>query len=169
MLTIKDWEKLHKFQRKPGWCGPAVLQMIFAAAGIRKSQRELAQAVYKEWWGADQQLMFAYLSKYFKLVNFKENGTFSNIKEHLKAGHIVVVDWWDNIDVDGDESGHYSIVIDYNKRKATLTLSDPSNERKGIWEISTKEFNPRWYDTLDIHGKKWVNGWMLWVDPQSLI
>ncbi|MEK7498133.1 MAG: C39 family peptidase [Patescibacteria group bacterium] len=169
MIDLATWTKLHKFQKKPGWCGPAVLQMVFAAAGIRKTQRELAKAVYKEWWGSHTALMFAYLTRFFKTVNYKANGTFSDIEEHLAAGHIVIVDWWDNLDVNGGESGHYSIVIDYKKSKGILTLADPTNERKGIWEISTKEFNPRWYDTLDVHGKKWTDGWMLWVDPDSKI
>src|SRR3972149_4189697 len=161
-----NWKKLHSFQKRPGWCGPAVIQMVLASVGLKKSQKEIAQAVYKEWWGTDQQLLMAYLSKFFKIVNFKNDAIFADINSHLEKGNIVVVDWMDDLD-DEEPAGHYSIVGDYDPKAKMLTLVDPSNARKGIWNISTKDFNSRWYDTLDVHNRTWVDGWMLWVDPKS--
>jgi len=60
-------------------------------------------------------------------------------------------------------------VIGYDTEKELLKMSDPSNERKGIWEMDKDEFKKRWYDALDTQGRKWINGWMLWVDPKSKI
>ena len=52
-----NWEKLHRFQKKPGWCGPAVIQMVLLAAGIKKTQKEIVKAVYT---GPYEKMMPAY-------------------------------------------------------------------------------------------------------------
>lgn len=166
-ITLSDWKKFQRFQEKPGWCGPAVIQMTLLASGISKTQKEIAKDVYKDWWGTTQQIMLAYLSRFFKIVNYKQDAAFKDISFHLKNGHIVILDWWDDIDKEDEEGGHYSIVSDY--RSGTLTLVDPSNARNGIWTIKGIEFNKKWYDTLDVHDRTWVEGWMLWVDPASKI
>lgn len=163
-----NWKKYHRFQDKPGWCGPAVIQMVLAKTGIEKSQVEIAKDVYKKWWGTPQQMVLAYLSQFFKIVNYKQNAVFRDLSFHLKKGNIIIVNWWDDLDGASPE-GHYSIVADYNSRLKTITLVDPTNTRKGIWTIKASEFNKRWYDTLDIHDRTWVEGWMLWVDPKSKI
>ena len=140
--------------------------MVLLASGIKKCQKEIAKDVYKEWWGTDQQLLFAYLSRFFGNIEFKENAFLSDIENHLKKGHLVVINWWDDLD-DGEEDGHYTLAIGYDKKAKKIKMADPSNARKGIWTMDSKEFNDRWYDTLDVHGKKWIDGWMLWVDPSS--
>jgi len=142
--------------------------MVLAYCGIDKSQSEIKKYVHKKWWGTPQAMVLAYLSKFFKIVNYKQNATFKDITFHLKKGNVVVVNWWD--DLDGElPGGHYSIVGDYDNKLRTITLVDPTNARKGIWTIKSSEFNRRWYDTLDIHDRTWVEGWMLWVDPKSKI
>jgi hypothetical protein len=166
MISESRWKVVHKFQKKPGWCGPAVIQMILSSCGIRKTQKTIAKAVYKEWWGTNQQMMLAYLSRYFKIVNYKHNANTTDIAEHLDKGHIVVVDWMDDFG-EGEAGGHYSIVSSYDSKAKILSLVDSSNARPGIWKIAAKDFNPRWYDTLDVHDRTWVDGWMLWVDPSS--
>ncbi|AKM83279.1 hypothetical protein A2422_03760 [Candidatus Woesebacteria bacterium RIFOXYC1_FULL_31_51] len=163
-----NWRKFHRFQEKPGWCGPAVIQMVLARAGINKTQFEIKKYVYKKWWGTPQQMILAYLSKFFKIVNFKQNATFKDISFHLKKGNYIIVNWWDDFDKK-NQGGHYSIVGDYDSKLKNLTLVDPTNERDGIWTIKASEFNKRWYDTLDVHDRTWVEGWMLWVDPKSKI
>ncbi|OGM32050.1 hypothetical protein A3D01_02930 [Candidatus Woesebacteria bacterium RIFCSPHIGHO2_02_FULL_39_13] len=164
--TDLNWERIHRFQKKPGWCGPAVLQMMFLASGIKKSQTAIAQAVYKPWWGTDQQIIIAYLSKYFDKLSFKSNATIKDIKKKLKSGYLVLVDWWDDFDAD-DPDGHYTLIISYDTKSKKIKMADPSNEREGIWNMDKDEFEKRWYDSLDTDGRKWINGWMLWVDPTS--
>jgi ABC-type bacteriocin/lantibiotic exporter with double-glycine peptidase domain len=164
-----NWKKIHRFQEKPGWCGPAVIQMALGACRIEKTQAEIAKDVYKAWWGTSQQLILAYLSRFFKIVNYKHDGTMKDVSFHLKKGHIVILNWWDDIDKDDVGGGHYSIVADYDYKLKGLTLADPANGRPGIWTISDKEFNKKWYDTLDVHDRTWIEGWMLWIDPASKI
>ena len=142
--------------------------MVLARAGINKTQFEIKKYVYKKWWGTPQQMILAYLSKFFKIVNFKQNATFKDISFHLKKGNYIIVNWWDDFDKK-NQGGHYSIVGDYDSKLKNLTLVDPTNERDGIWTIKASEFNKRWYDTLDVHDRTWVEGWMLWVDPKSKI
>lgn len=168
MATAETWKKYHRYQRKPGFCGPAAIQIVLAKAGIRKSQHEIARYVYKEWWGTAQQMILAYLSKFFKIVNYKHDATFADITFHLNKGNIIVVNWWDDFD-ENEQGGHYSVVGDYDSKLGALTLVDPSNERPGIWTISENEFRDKWYDTLDVHDRTWIAGWMLWVDPKSII
>lgn len=167
-MTRVNWKKISRYQKKPGWCGPAVIQMILLAAGIKKSQSEIAKDVYQKWWGTGQNIMLAYLSKFFKLVNFKINGRISDINYHLKKGHVVIVDWWDDLDGD-DPDGHYSIVIGYDKKNKKLIMLDPYSKRSGLWKMDAKEFNSRWYDYLDVHGNTWVDGWMLWLDLKTKV
>ena len=168
-ITVAKWRKFHKFQEKPGWCGPAVIQMALLACGIKKSQNEIADKVYKDWWGTTQQIMMAYFSRYFKVVNYKHDATIKDVSLHLEEGHIVILDWWDDIDEKDEPGGHYSIAGSYNSKSKDLTLVDPSNARPGIWDIPEAKFNKNWYDTLDVHDQTRTNGWMLWVDPASKI
>ena len=166
MINSNSWKKFHRFQEKPGWCGPAVIQMVLLKCGIRRTQAEISRDVYKSWWGTPQQMILAYLSRFFKIVNYKDNATFKDISFHLKKGHLVILNWWDDFD-EGNPGGHYSLAENYDSKLHALTLVEPSNERPGIWTISDSEFREKWYDTLDVHDRTWIEGWMLWVDPST--
>jgi hypothetical protein len=166
MKKLKFWKKVHRFQEKAGWCGPAVVQTVLLSAGITKTQKEIAKDIYQKWWGTGQNIMLAYLSQFFRLVNFRINAKISDIAYHLKKGHIVVVNWWDDLDA-GDPDGHYTIVANYSGK--SLTMVDSSTSRDGVWKMKAKEFKDRWYDYLDVHANTWVDGWMLWVDPASKV
>jgi Peptidase_C39 like family len=168
-ITLTEWKKFHKFQENPGWCGPAVIQIALLACGITKTQKDIAKEVYKEWWGTTQQIILAYISQFFKIVNYKHNATMKDVSFHLKKGHIVILDWWDDIDKEDEPGGHYAIAGNYDYKLKGLTLVDPSDGRPGIWTISDKEFDKKWYDTLDVHDRTWIEGWMLWLDPASKI
>lgn len=167
--TPTDWKKFHKFQEKPGWCGPAVIQMALLASGIVKTQEEIAKDVYQEWWGTTHQIMIAYLSRFFKQVSYKQDSTIEDVSQQLEKGYVVILDWWDDIDKEDEPGGHYSIVGEYDQTQNELTLVDPSNGRGGIWNINWEEFSKNWYDTLDVQNQIRINGWMLWVDPASKI
>ena len=163
-----NWKKIHSYQETDDWCGPAVVQMVLLAAGIKNSQKEIAKDITNKWWGTGQNIMMAYLSRHFKLVNFKINATLKDIKYHLGKGHIIVVNWWDDTDDDLPD-GHYTIIADYLKKNRKIIMVDPSGSRKGLWKMDFKEFRNRWYDYLDVHGNTWVDGWMLWVDPKKIV
>ena len=93
-----DFQKIFKYQEKAGWCGPAVIQMVLLAAGIKKTQKAIAKDVYKSWWGTNQAIMYSYLSRYFKKLDFKEGAKISDLKHHLDRKHLVIVNWWDDYD-----------------------------------------------------------------------
>lgn len=159
--------KNFEFQKKPGWCGPAVINIILKSVGIKKTQSQIAKKVFKEWYGTSQGLLVAYLSKYFKKLNYKKNASISNIKKYLKNNYIVVVDWWDDLD-DLPADGHYCIVLKLDHK--FITLLDPSNSRNGKTKMSHFEFKNRWYDTVDVNKDKlWEDRWLMWVDPKSRI
>ena len=170
------FKKILRYQQTDAWCGPAAIQMVLAAGGIRKTQKEIAKNVSHYWWGTTQQLIFAYLSKYYSRLNFKENTTFANVTYHLKKKHIIMVNWFDddparNIDYNATNEfdyGHYSLLIDYDTKKRRVTLLDPS-ESNGFRQVDVKKFKQKWYDYLDVYGQRWLDGWMLWVDTDSKI
>jgi len=155
------------FQENPGWCGPAVIQMVLLASGISKTQAEIAKDVYLPWWGTTGPAILAYLSQFFKTVNYQEKSSLDDLSSHLKMGHIVILDWWDDLDKNESPGGHYSIVDKYEND--TLTLIDPSNSRSGVWTVNGTEFVKKWFDTLDIRDEVKLSGWMLWLDPASKI
>jgi hypothetical protein len=154
MKKIIDWKKHHNKQLFSGWCGVAVAKTILSIGGIKKSQLEIACFILKQWWGTSPDLLVAYLSRFFK-VNFKRNGTVSDIRKHLKAGHIVAVNWWDN------GGGHWSIVSSCDR--TGITMIDSSSERNWMHTIPTSEFKKIWWDTLDVNDRLWHEGFMLWV------
>lgn len=135
--------------------------MALLAGGVKKSQKEIADEVCDES-GTPEKLVLSYLSKFYKTIGFKANAKSSDIDSHLKSGHLLIVDWWDNFDP-GDVSGHYSLILNYDKKKDTLKLADPSAGR-GIWEIKVEDFVSRWFDKEDDY-----NGWLLWLNPSSKI
>ena len=166
-MTRLSAQKILRYQQKPGWCGPAAIQMALAAGGIRKPQKDIARAVYKSWWGTTQQAIFAYLSKYFKRLNFRENSKLADVRYHLAKRHIVMVNWWDDF-IPEDIDGHYTLLVGYSQKTKKVKLVDPLSER-GIWKMPIKDFRDRWYDKLDVQNKTWIEGWMLWLDPKSRI
>jgi hypothetical protein len=154
-----DWQKHHRFMPKEGLCGPTTIWMILSACGIRKPLWLISAYTYKKWWGCPSQLFIGYLSRYFSLVNFKTNARISDIAFHIKAGHIVVINWWDN------GEGHYSIVSDYET--GWITIVDSSRERDWKYLMSTKELRKKWFDTLDINDSLYHTELMIWIDPKS--
>lgn len=91
MSKSLDLKKLHQFQEKSGWCGPAVIAMVLRASGIRISQKAIAEDVYLPWWGTPNQVIIAYLSRYFYDIGFKNDATLADLEKHLKLKHIILV------------------------------------------------------------------------------
>lgn len=111
--------------------------------------------------------MVAYLSRFFSELNFKINSSIADIETHLNQSHIVIVDWWDDLDDDPNDppDGHYSIVASVDRKQGTLKLIDPS--ARGIWEMKLSDFEARWYDFLDVDQKIRQPRWLLWLAPSS--
>lgn len=131
--------------------------MALLSGGIKRSQKEIAREVCDEN-GTAEKLVLSYLARFYRKIGFKANAKVSDIESHLKEGHLLIADWWDDFDP-GDVSGHYSLILDYDKKKGTLKLADPSSGR-GIWHIKVKDFVSKWFDKEDDY-----DGWLLWLDP----
>jgi ABC-type bacteriocin/lantibiotic exporter with double-glycine peptidase domain len=163
-----NWKRLHRYQKKPGWCGPAVIQMILLAVGINKSQESIEKDVNLSWWGTTEDITIAYLSQYFTSLGYKNNSTLRDITSHINKGNIVILDWWDDLS-QGEPDGHYSIAASFDSKSKRLTLVDPSAIRRGVWSLKYGEFKKRWYGYLDVNRKLILNRFLIWVDPQSKI
>ena len=166
MLKNENWHKFFKAQDKSGWCGQAVIQMALKAVGIEKSQKSISKDVYQKWYGTTPQIIIAYLSRFFNSLDYQENAKKSDIVFHLKKKRLIIVDWWDDIDLDEEPDGHYSLVLDFDKKQNKITLADPSAGR-GIWQMDVDEFKAKWHGYLDVNKKIKLNGWLLWIDLAS--
>lgn len=163
-----SWEKIYHAQKKSGWCGPAVVQMVLAYAGIRKSQKTIAKDIYFPWWGTTNHALIAYLSHFFKKHGSQSNSSINELEKHLKNKHLIIVNWWDDIDSKTTPDGHYSLVISIDLVKKEITLADPSRSR-GIWSLKITDFEKNWYDYLDTQKQKLEKNWFLWLDSKSKI
>lgn len=168
MAKAVNYKNIFRWQKKDGWCGPAVIQMALASGGTRIPQKKIAKQVFQPWWGTTQQSIYAYLSQYFKRLGFKEGAYLRNVKYHLNKKHLVIVNWWYDYENPKDADGHYTLIVKVDSQRRKVHLADPA-EGNGFWSLTTNDFNKRWYDSLDVRNKKWVSGWMLWLDPASRI
>lgn len=159
-----DWSKYHRYMSKEGLCGPYTVQMVLSACGIKKSIREISKHIYKEFYGSPYILIVAYLKKFFVITNYRTGASISGISAHLRAGHILIINFWDE-DEDGNGDGHYAIISGYENK--VLTFVDSSKERDWTYGMTTKEFKKIWYDCLVDDNTLWHENLLIWVDPKS--
>ena len=161
-----NWSS-HYVRQEDGWCGPAVLKMVLSAVGIAKTQAEIVADTNISWWGVDTSIMIAYLSRFFSELGFLTGAAIEDIEKHLNKGHFVIVDWWDDLDVDPNDppDGHYSIVAGVDRGQGTVKLIDPSH--RGIWDMKLSDFDSHWYDYLDVNQKIPQSRWFLRLNPVS--
>ncbi len=110
--------KLKPFRQTPGFCGPASLKMIFDYYEISVSEMKLAEiaGASREKGASKEGLIKA--AKHFGFnVFLKENSSLSDLRYFIKSNIPVIVDWF------FEDDGHYSIVVDVNKKN--VVLMDP--------------------------------------------
>lgn len=140
--------------------------MVLLAAGIEKSQAEIAADVQQDWWGTTPDIIVAYLSRFLTGIGVATGSSLREVGEHLGKGRAVILDWWDDLD-GGEADGHYSLAAGIDPDSRRITLADPSQAREGIWEMSVGEFERRWYDYLDENRRIKVERGVIWADPRS--
>lgn len=118
--------------------------------------------------GTTQHSLFAYLSKFFGRIGFKEDARFQHVRYHLSRGHIVIVNWWDDLEEGAGDDGHYTLVQSIRSDGSSIRMIDPC-EYRGIWNIKTRAFLKRWYDYLDVQNTKRLDRWFMWIDPESKV
>ncbi len=135
--------KLKPFRETPGLCGPASLKMVLDYYGVSASEQELAKLTgsSKEKGTSIEGLIKAV--KHFGFNVFvKENSTLNDLKYFIKRNIPVIVDWF------AEDDGHYSVVVDINKKN--VVLMDPAL-RKILVYIRRRKFSPEtfqrvWFD-----------------------
>ncbi|KKU65937.1 MAG: hypothetical protein UX89_C0024G0003 [Parcubacteria group bacterium GW2011_GWA2_47_16] len=143
MLNVKPFqETLHH-----GLCGPASLKIVLDYYGLVKSEQELAELTgTTSGMGTDDKSIARVAESLgFKTV-IKNESDFSDIKEWLKKGVPVIVDWFTRGREDYPPSemadGHYSAVVGLDDN--LIYLQDP--ETGGLREIARDDFKKVWFD-----------------------
>ena len=129
--------KLKPFRQTPGLCGPASLKMVMDYYGVSVSEARIAKAAgsTREKGTSPQGLIKAAKSFGFH-VFLKENSTLNDLRYFVKRHIPVIVDWF------FEDDGHYSIVVDINKKN--VIIMDPA--LKGKRKILLETFFRIWFD-----------------------
>lgn len=146
-------------QKTSAHCGPAVLQMLVSLYDYRISQDSFVKAsgirnIIKSRGMSPKQLGKA-IKKLTDLHFYtKQNTTITELFNLVRKYKIPVGVEWQGVFgkySDGDD-GHYSIVVNVDKRERTVTIADPFRNyarRDRVFKI--EEFAKRWWDYNVIH------------------
>ena len=142
-------------------CGPAVIQMLLENIGVNVSQEEITEAA-----GATQTIeahgtRVDQLAKAVQLLApeatlwYKEKGTPDNLEYVLDVYKFPVgVEWqglFGDVDEEGEDYGHYSIISHIDKVKDELIVVDPYKDfvdQNRIIKMSV--FLNRWWDYNEV-------------------
>ena len=128
-------------------CGPASLKIVLAYYGIEKSEQELADlAEVIPGIGIDDQTIVKVIQALGLQAEIKNESSFDDIEQALKAGKPVIVDWFTRGRSEYSHSevadGHYSVVCGLDDD--FIYLQDP--EIGGIRKIARDDFMKVWFD-----------------------
>ena len=146
-------------QRTNYYCGPAVLQMVLAFFGIRKTQRELARLAktdkesgraYGAETGTSIKNMVATLRKLGLKVEANNYCTLTDIKLALRQNKVPIVCFTER----RLNWGHYAIVMGF--RGTYIELLDPAEPRGDGGPMTITEFKHRWKDPLFTKTTRWA-------------
>jgi predicted double-glycine peptidase len=129
--------KLKPFRQRPGLCGPASLKMVFDYYGVQVLEAEIAKiaGASKEKGASIKGLIKA--AKHFVFnVFLKELSSLTDLKYFVKRKIPVIVDWF------FEDEGHYSVVVDIDKKN--VVIMDPS--LKGLRKMPIEKFLRVWFD-----------------------
>jgi len=129
--------KIKPFRQRPGLCGPASLKMVFDYYGVQVSEDEIAKiaGATKEKGISKEGLVRAVKHFGFQVFS-KEKSSLSDLKYFVKRKIPVIVDWF------WEDEGHYSVVVNIDKKN--IVLRDPS--LKGLRKMSIEKFFRVWFD-----------------------
>jgi ABC-type bacteriocin/lantibiotic exporter with double-glycine peptidase domain len=135
--------KLKPFRQTPGLCGPASLKMVLDFYGISVTESELKKisGASREKGAPISGLVKA--AKHFGLNTFlKEDGSLKDIEYFVKKNIPVIVAWF------FEDDGHYSVVVDINKKE--IVLMDPVLRKLLIFirrrKFFLEDFYRVWFD-----------------------
>ena len=125
------------------YCGPACLQMVLEYFGIRETQARLGKmARTTRVTGTTHKGMKETLQRYGFDVKVKHTtSTFDDLRTLVVKKKLpVIVNWYSVFNPPA--SGHYSVVVDINKKN--ITLMDP--EIRATRVLTLDEFHKLWFD-----------------------
>lgn len=130
--------KIKPFKQKPSACGPASLKMVLGYYGLKKSEKELIKLSSCTKTKGTKASGLLKAASHFGFDGFIRD--FSDIKDLknyvVKKKIPVIVDWF------SVDEGHYSVVVDINKKN--IYLQDPEIGR--IKSLSINKFKTAWFD-----------------------
>lgn len=140
--------KVRSFKQPAKLCGPTSLRMVLDFYGVKITEKEIIKlAKYdekkmdkKDNTGAKR------LADGAKSLGFqafvKDNSRLEDVRHYvLKKKVPVIVNWF------SETEGHYSVVVDIDKKQ--ITLRDP--ETGGLRKIPLKTFEDIWFDFSPHH------------------
>lgn len=130
------------FQQREGLCGPACLKIILRHYSISKTEREIAKLAKASKSKGVEALKLLEAAKKLGLRGFvKEKAEIGDIKNQLKNGRSVIVEWF------YEDDGHFSVVLEVDKENIYLQDPDLGHMRsvrldifKRIWFTFPGEF-----------------------------
>lgn len=135
MIKLKPYK-----QKSTGFCGPVCLKMVMEFYGVSVPEERINKSV-----GAifDKKVSGEKMIEAAKSFGFsvysKEKAIVKDIEKFINEGKPVIVRWFL---ADEEPDGHYSVVVDINKKE--IVLADPIliHERR----ISIRNFLKVWFD-----------------------
>ena len=145
-------------QRTNYYCGPAIIQMVLAKAGVRITQRQAAleartDKVSGRSTGAEVGTSLRGLLSALKSFGLRavaaQKKKVTDIARAVAEGKTVIVCYTER----HYNWGHYSLVERVTRR--SITLIDPA-ERGGRVSMPLAEFKKRWRDPLHTKSDRWA-------------
>lgn len=143
-------------------CGPAVIQMLLSHFGERVSQDKVIEAAQIAEWipdhGTQPQHMSLAVSKLAPELEllFKNKAELDDVEYFVHQKRLPVAVNWQGLFYDTPEeeplypsldNGHYSLVIDINRKSDSITLLDPYPDFADQPRVFNLEwFTERWWD-----------------------
>jgi len=135
--------KLKPFRQSPGLCGPASLKMVLDYYGVSVSEAEIARVSGASSKKGTSKEGLIKAAKHFGFQVFsKTESTLEDLRYFVKRGIPVIVDWF------SQDDGHYSVVVDIDKKN--IILMDPELRKILVFikkrKFSTETFFRIWFD-----------------------
>lgn len=144
-------------QRNTWSCGPACLQMILGAFGMRISQVSLIRECHSAYaHGTHRTEMTRCLRRRGIAATPNARGTLATLRAALRRGDIAIINYVEPT----DDEGHYAIVT--AETDSAFLLHDPWNGKN--FRVTAAQMRKRWLGHLS-DSKRW--GWMLVIAAQS--
>jgi ABC-type bacteriocin/lantibiotic exporter with double-glycine peptidase domain len=137
-------------QQNSYYCGPAIIQMVYAAHGMKITQKEAGRLAKSNGVrGTKTSDLVAVLKKPGLNVTAGERKTVATLKNALKKDAIAVICYTEPV----MEWGHYAIVRKFLGNR--IVLIDPDS-RTGRTSMLVDEFKRRWKDPLFTKTVRWA-------------